>query len=281
MVAIDLGSNTIRACKMELLSSGLFECVYSFERIVGSARGLSHTGLATDAMERIRTAVVQLCAEASFGSSIAVATEAFRQAANSAEFFRQIRAEFGIEFNIISGEVEAYLTRLGVENRAKILNLNLKDSLLIDLGGASTEISFGEVSRSFSFGIITALESDKRAEISMAMEFIKQFKFNNIILTSGIPTTVAALKQGLNYANYRADLINGVQIKNTDLNWVANLLKTTPNKDELVGKNRADLIVKGCEILSNLVGFSPCIVIDDGLREGLFIAKKLNLKEIK
>lgn len=281
MISIDLGSNTIRACKMELLSSGLFECVYSFERIVGSARGLSHTGLATDAMERIRTAVAQLCAEASFSSSIAVATEAFRQAANSAEFFRQIRAEFGIEFNIISGEVEAYLTRLGVENRAKILNLNLKDSLLIDLGGASTEISFGEVNRSFSFGIITALESDKRAEISMAIEFIKQFKFDNIILTSGVPTTVVALKQGLNYANYRADLINGVQIKNTDLNWAANLLKTTPNKDELVGKNRADLIVKGCEILSNLVGFSPCIVIDDGLREGLFIAKKLNLKEIK
>ena len=281
MVAIDLGSNTIRACKMELLSSGLFECVYSFERIVGSARGLSHTGLAADAMERIRTAVAQLCAEASFNSSMAVATEAFRQAANSAEFFRQIRAEFGIEFNIISGEVEAYLTRLGVENRAKILNFDLESSLLIDLGGASTEISFGEVSRSFSFGIITALESDKRAEISMAMEFIKQFKFNNIILTSGVPTTVAALKQGLNYASYRADLINGVQIKNTDLNWAANLLKTTPNKDELVGKNRADLIVKGCEILSNLVGFSPCIVIDDGLREGLFIAKKLNLKEIK
>ena len=196
MVAIDLGSNTIRACKMELLSSGLFECVYSFERIVGSARGLSHTGLATDAMERIRTAVAQLCTEASFSSSIAVATEAFRQAANSAEFFRQIRAEFGIEFNIISGEVEAYLTRLGVENRAKILNLNLESSLLIDLGGASTEISFGEVNRSFSFGIITALESDKRAEISMAMEFIKQFKFNNIILTKKLkPTDIYQKKE--------------------------------------------------------------------------------------
>ena len=281
MIAIDLGSNTIRACKMRRLGSGNFECEYSFERIVGSASGLSHTGLATDAMERIRTAVAQLCTEASFSSSIAVATEAFRQASNSSEFFRDIRAEFGIEFNIISSEVEAYLTRLGVENRAKILNLNLKDSLLIDLGGASTEISFGEVSHSFSFGIITALESNKRAEISMAIEFIKQFKFNNIILTSGVPTTVASLKQGLNYTNYRADLINGVQIKNTDLNWAANLLKTTPNKDELVGKNRADLIVKGCEILSNLVGFNPCIVIDDGLREGLFIAKKLNLKEIK
>ncbi|WP_086270126.1 Ppx/GppA phosphatase family protein [Campylobacter devanensis] len=281
MIAIDLGSNTIRACKMRRLGSGNFECEYSFERIVGSARGLSHTGLAADAMERIRTAVAQLCTEASFSSSIAVATEAFRQASNSSEFFRDIRAEFGIEFNIISGEVEAYLTRLGVENRAKILNFDLENSLLIDLGGASTEISFGEVSRSFSFGIITALESNKRAEISMAIEFIKQFKFNNIILTSGVPTTVAALKQGLNYTNYRADLINGVQIKNTDLNWAANLLKTTPNKDELVGKNRADLIVKGCEILSNLVGFNPCIVIDDGLREGLFITKKLNLKEIK
>lgn len=281
MIAIDLGSNTLRACKMERLSSGEFECVYSFERIVGSARGLSSAGLADEAMERIRIAIGELCMQAKFSSSIAVATEAFRQAVNSAEFFSQIQAEFGIKFNIISGELEADLTRLGVENRARILNLKLDNSLLIDLGGASTEISFGEVSRSFSFGIITALESDKRAEISMAMEFMRKFKFNNIILTSGVPTTIAGLKQGLNYANYRADLINGVQIKNTDLNWAINLLKTAPNKDELVGKNRADLIVKGCEILLNLIGLSPCIVIDDGLREGLFIAKKLNLKEIK
>lgn len=281
MIAIDLGSNTLRACKMECLSSGEFECVYSFERIVGSARGLSSAGLADEAMERIRIAIGELCMQAKFSSSIAVATEAFRQAVNSAEFFNQIRSEFGIKFNIIDGELEADLTLLGVENRAKILGIGLESSLLIDLGGASTEISFGKANRSFSFGIITALQSNKSAQIAAAKEFIGEFEFKNIILTSGVPTTVAALKKGLNYANYRADLINGMQISRDDLKWVANLLKTTPNKDELVGKNRADLIVKGCEILLNLIGLSPCIVIDDGLREGLFIAKKLNLKEIK
>ena len=36
MIGIDLGSNTLRACKMK--QNG--ELIWSFERIVGSARGM-------------------------------------------------------------------------------------------------------------------------------------------------------------------------------------------------------------------------------------------------
>lgn len=281
MIAIDLGSNTIRACKMRRLGSGNFECEYSFERIVGSARGLGSKGLANDAMDRIRLAIGELVSEAKFDSSVAVATQAFREAANSSEFFRDIRDKFGIEFKIISGELEAFLTRVGVENRAKILSLNIGNSLLIDLGGASTEISFGDFSRSFEFGIITALQSDKSALIEEAKRYICEFECDNIILTSGVPTTALAIKRGINYENYNAKMINGKKISKDDLIYVANLLKTATNKDELVGKNRADLIVKGCEILLDILPNKSCIVIDDGLREGLFIAKELNLKELK
>ncbi|TWO13830.1 phosphatase [Campylobacter lanienae] len=281
MIAIDLGSNTIRACKMRRLGSGNFECEYSFERIVGSARGLGSKGLANDAMDRIRLAIGELVSEAKFDSSVAVATQAFREAANSSEFFRDIRDKFGIEFKIISGELEAFLTRVGVENRAKILSLNIGNSLLIDLGGASTEISFGDFSRSFEFGIITALQSDKSALIEEAKRYIGEFECDNIILTSGVPTTALAIKRGINYENYNAKMINGKKISKDDLIYVANLLKTATNKDELVGKNRADLIVKGCEILLDILPNKSCIVIDDGLREGLFIAKELNLKELK
>ncbi|MEE3744635.1 Ppx/GppA phosphatase family protein [Campylobacter porcelli] len=281
MIAIDLGSNTIRACKMRLLDSGNFECEYSFERIVGSARGLNHKGLADDAMSRIRAAISELVSEAKFNSSTAVATEAFRKAANSDEFFARIYDDFGIKFKIISGEYEAFLTRLGVSNRAKILGLKIDNSVLIDLGGASTEISFGDDSKSFDFGIITAIESDKSGTISQAKSFMDKFKFNSIILTSGVPTTVACLKYGLNYYNYNANLVNGTRLDRSDFINTINLLKTAFNKDELVGKNRADLIVKGCEILLEFVGNSTCVAIDDGLREGLFIANQLNLKEKK
>ena len=281
MIAIDLGSNTIRACKMRRLGSGNFECEYSFERIVGSARGLGSKGLANDAMDRIRLAIGELVSEAKFNSSIAVATQAFREAANSSEFFRDIRDKFGIEFKIISGELEAFLTRVGVENRAKILSLNIGNSLLIDLGGASTEISFRDLGRSFEFGIITALQSDKSALIEEAKRYIAGFECDNVILTSGVPTTALAIKRGMNYENYNAKMINGAKIDKDDLIYVANLLKTATNKDELVGKNRADLVVKGCEILLDILPNKSCIVIDDGLREGVFIAKELNLKELK
>ena len=67
--------------------------------------------------------------------TIAVATAAIRNAANGAELVARVAEETGIQLHIISGNTEAYISYLGVIN-----TLNVRDGIIFDLGGGSTEL---------------------------------------------------------------------------------------------------------------------------------------------
>lgn len=304
ILGIDLGSNTLRACIMDKSANIIFD----FERIVGSARNLSEQGLANDAMMRIKSAIKELKSELKewlenkgIKTNVhyyAAATQAFRISANAAEFFKQIKDEFDIDFSIISAELEAHLTRQGVARRAKILNLDIKDALFIDLGGASTEISSFDEAKSYAFGIVRFNElalknidilkafKDKNAQNSellkaknVAKECVKDAKiyansFKNTscaILTSGVPTSVAAVLRGMNYANYDAKGINGARLSLDDFSKAAKIIANAPNPALLVGQGRAELVLAGIVLLQELLSEIrvPLVIIDDGLREGI------------
>lgn len=333
-LGIDLGSNTLRACIINQEAKILF----NFERIVGSARALSENGLADDAKIRIKEALNELISELkfwlnsyfkntskNFTQNLKIftqkttpiyyyggATQAFRISKNAKEFFREIKNELKISFNIISAKSEAELTRRGVANRAKILGLNIDEALFIDLGGASTEISSFKRSKSFDFGIVRFNEialfnidlfkafSSKNAQntellraknlakkcVMKAKNYAKSFKPSCIILTSGVPTSAAAVLSGINYANYDATLINGMALSLNDLNEAAKIIASANSHELLVGQNRASLVLGGILLLNELlIDFCvPFIVIDDGLREGISLAIKeriLKRKKLK
>lgn len=286
MICIDLGSNTLRACKM----NENLEVVDSFEKIVGSARGLSQSGLANQAMDRIENALDELIKHFDFSNGyFAGATQAFRISPNAKDFFNRIKEKFGIEFDIIDGVSEAKFTKLGILNRAEKLGLDTDFALSIDLGGASTEISFGDKFESFSFGIVRFSEkcnadigkfNDFADDTTIkAREFMREFDFNSVILTSGVPTSVAALILGMNYYNYQAKLINGYVLKFDDFTKVHNMILSSKEPEILVGKNRVDILLAGIYLLKSLLkGVNcPLVVIDDGLREGLGIACHKNI----
>lgn len=333
-LGIDLGSNTLRACIINQEAKNLF----NFERIVGSARALSKNGLANDAKIRIKEALNELISELKFWLDsyfkntsknsmqdknlknftqkttpiyyYGGATQAFRISKNAKEFFREIKNELKISFNIISAKNEAELTRNGVASRAKILGLNIDGALFIDLGGASTEISSFKRSKSFDFGIVRFNEialsdvdlfkafSSKNPQntellraktlakkcVMKAKNYAKSFKPSCIILTSGVPTSAAAVLAGINYANYDATLINGVALSLNDLNKAAKIIASAHLPELLVGQNRASLVLGGILLLNELlIDFCvPFIVIDDGLREGISLAiKERTLKRKK
>lgn len=289
VLGIDLGSNTIRILVMD----ENFSIVKESERIVGSARGLSAGGdLSVEAMERIFTTLREFEREFDFGlDSICVATEAFRMARNSGEFFDRIRSEFGLDFRIINGEDEAKFIRMAVINRVEKLKIKAQNPLIIDLGGASTEISNDEFFRSFKFGIVRFFnefknenEMNENADLitKEAREFINSLAFDSVILTSGVPTTLASLELGVSYASYDANLINGRILKYEKFSEiykkVANFTKEKVVK--MVGENRQDLILAGLILLNSLMfdlKKRDFIVIDDGLREGICIARYRNL----
>ena len=290
-LGIDLGSNTLRG----VLMNKKFEILKSSEFIVGSARNLQPGGnLDKEATKRIQEALKKMDEIFKFENCknlVCVATEAFRMAKNSDEFFNEIKNKFGLNFKIIDGKDEAKFVRLGILNRLKILNIISQNPLCIDLGGASTEISDNNNSQSFKFGIVRfcnefgEFKNLKNANLlsKNAREFIKNLKFDKIVLTSGVPTTLISLRKNLTYENYDSQKINGEILKFDEFDfWLDEIQKMSENEVvEKLGENRKDLMIAGIMLLKSLLydlSKYDFIVVDDGLREGVCIDYISNLQ---
>ena len=234
MVSIDLGSNTIRGIEVNCAT---LKKVAEYEKIVKTADKLYETGHISDkAVDRIINAIDTMRQRLDFKSGVvAVTTEAIRRAKNSLEVLESIKEATGIDFQIIDGKKEAYYTLLAVVSRLEKLNFKTKDFVLADIGGGSTELIFFNDNRvnvkSFPIGIVTIAQKYKTKEniienLPSEMDEIKVFidgyykvakKPDMFISTAGTPTTVAAMKLGMNYKTYDADRINGVYLQKDDL----------------------------------------------------------------
>ena len=301
MIAIDLGSNTLRVIQLDC-QSGVFGA--TFEKIVKTADGLVRTGvISLEAVERVIDAISEAKKKIDFSADKihAVTTEAIRRASNSQTVLAQIKRETGISFEVISGEKEAALTLLAVEHRLKLLGRGEKDRdlssfVLIDIGGGSTELVFRypdqTVTQSFPIGIVMVAQQYETLEridaaLPELMEEMKQFAQNVVlrhgtldtfVATAGTPTTVAAMKSGQNYATYDPALINGTFLDVQELDHYLKVLLAMPfeEREITVGVGRSDLIAAGILIFRQLfvlLRMKECIVIDDSLREGLALEK--------
>ena len=301
MIAIDLGSNTLRVIQLDC-QTGVFGA--TFEKIVKTADGLVQTGvIGSEAVERVIDAISEAKKSIDFSADKihAVTTEAIRRASNSEAVLAQIKRETGILFEVISGEKEAALTLLAVEHRLKHLGREEEDRdfssfVLIDIGGGSTELIFRypdqTITQSFPVGIVTVAQQYETLErigaaLPALMEEMKQFAqsvvlrygaLDAFVATAGTPTTVAAMKLGQNYATYDPALINGTFLDVQELDHYLKVLLAMPfeEREMTVGVGRSDLIAAGILIfrqLFTLLQMKECIVIDDSLREGLALEK--------
>ncbi len=300
MIAIDLGSNTFRAIEIDCES---LEPVAEYEKIVRTADGLQATGrISPEAVARIVAAANEAKKRLDFSQGVtAVTTEAVRQATNGAEVLREIEKQTGLKFRILSGEEEARYTLLAVKTRLEKLGMKSDAFVLADIGGGSTEIVFfreGRVlAKSFSIGIVTiaqrfgSLEAIEKG-LDEVMDPLRRwvmarraegFETSRFVATAGTPTTVAAMKLGMNYATYDAKRINGTKLVKEDLERQLRRLLALDEtaRQELVGVGREDLIAAGILILEKLYDIfetTEAIVVDDGLREGIAIAECRGLK---
>jgi len=294
VLAIDLGSNTLRVLAYDCEKE---ERVWEFEKVVKTADGLAKFGVINEkALERVIAALKEAQAQIDFTSHtiIAVTTEAVRRASNAEEVLKKIAEETDVYFEIISGDEEARLTLLAVKHRLKKLHHTSESFVLVDIGGGSTELifSYGNevISKSFPIGIVTIAQSyehlDKIEEALFtemhdmhtfcAEVYAKKEKPDIFVATAGTPTTVAAMKLGLNYETYNPDKINGTTLQKEELDFYLKKLLNMPfeEREIAVGTGRSDLITAGILIykqLYTLLAFESCMVIDDGLREGVVI----------
>jgi exopolyphosphatase/guanosine-5'-triphosphate,3'-diphosphate pyrophosphatase len=289
MVAIDLGSNTIRILEYDCVSK---TAIKEYEKIVKTADNLINDNkISNEAVERIINAIKEAKEKINFNNIKAVTTQALRVAKNQKEVIEKIKNETGIEFQVISPEEEAYYSAFAASVCLKNNNIQYKNILLVDIGGGSTELSIANkkelITESFEIGIVTisqkyrsidALEYGIRQDTKAFKEFInfitQTYRPDIFVASSGTPTTIASLKIGLDYNSYDPKKVNGVEVTTKDLDeWMAKLLKMDmKHREKLVGIGRGDLIVSGIMIFKEifrLSGFEKCIVCDMGVREGV------------
>jgi len=292
MIAIDLGSNSLRILAYDCTNQVE---IYGVMATVKTADGLVKYGsVSKEAIDRIVCAINEAKEKIDFSSHEirAVTTEALRQANNVQEVLLSIEKQTGISFDVISADEEARLTLFAVSNRLKKLHCRTDSLVLVDIGGGSTEITFEyqneRISKSFPIGIVTisqqydTLENIEKAlssrMLSMQMFCTKMAatkgKPQTFVATAGTPTTIAAMKLGFDYASYDAKKINGTLLTYDELDiYLQKLLRMTDKERAItVGTGRSDLIMAGILIFKELykmLDFDKCVVVDDGLREGV------------
>ena len=293
IIAIDLGSNSLRILKMNCETK---ERLGEFHRTVKTADGLATTGeINIEALTRVVDALNVAKDELDFSDAKvkAVTTEAIRQAKNGDEILKSIEEKTGISFEVIDGVAEAKYALAATQNRLKLLGKEPKSFMMVDIGGGSTEMMFhyGEeksFSKSFQVGIVTVTQKFKGLrEVAEAIpvlmnpmkhyynEVVSQYgEVELFIATAGTPTTIAAMKHGMEYETYDAQKIHGTILSQKELvEKLMALIEMTPEKRvKTVGVGRDDLIASGVLIYDELYtisGFKESMVIDDGIREGV------------
>ena len=283
LVGVDLGSNSLKISLM----NAQFEVLKTDEFGIQSAFGLKEN-LSNIAKNKIILALEKISKNYDLKNALAVATEAFRVAKDSGEFFKLLNDKFGIKFEVISPLKECELTKLAVYKRCEMLGTSASNLAIVDLGGASCEIVLDEKFKSFKFGIIKVfndfldlenIEKNSKFITKEANKFLKNLKPKNIVLNSTISKKLLNLKQ--NYKNSK--ILEFDDFKKLILN--NNIKSHLKNSDGQAMDNQilseTNLLLCGIYLYENILkDFDNFIIIDYGLKEGVIIEKILKKENL-
>jgi exopolyphosphatase/guanosine-5'-triphosphate,3'-diphosphate pyrophosphatase len=230
---------------------------------------------------------------------ICVATSQARDAQNSEEFFARVTQVTGFCFQILTGDAEAAASFRG----ALLPGMDPDQSVVIDIGGGSTEIVSAQGGQSLNIGAVRFTEQffksdpvtpvtdeefwacqeaiDQAIHASMkagAMKkILKSAGTQSLIAVAGTATTLAAWY--LQMQAFQADRIDGLVLQRGDVHRAVEEFKwrSTTERKLLPGVDplRADVILAGALILwrvLEILNFSSCVVSTRGLRYGVLLS---------
>lgn len=142
--AVDLGSNSFRVEIGRVEGERILTQSY-WKETVRLAGGFDKSGALTPEIQARALAALARFHERLAGLPAehvrAVGTQALRVATNSAEFLKKAEATLGYPIDILTGHEEA---RLVFKGCARTLPSSTKRRLVVDIGGASTELIIGQ-----------------------------------------------------------------------------------------------------------------------------------------
>jgi exopolyphosphatase/guanosine-5'-triphosphate,3'-diphosphate pyrophosphatase len=293
VTAIDLGSNSFRVVQYDYENNHI---INEYHEVVGMAQGLAKSGkISKEAQQRVLHAIQTAAKQLSFepSAAVCVTTAAMRMASNSQEVLKNFQEQTGAKFKIIDAQTEAQLILLAIKYALKRENIQSDKFIILDIGGGSTELVIhtnGEsVVQSFPFGIVTLtqkhadVQAVKKELICIKQQLQAYIQGLNINLdehlfvsTAGTPTTVAAVKLGLDAYAYDKNRVNGSIVEYKDLEIILKRFENEPLEKltKLVGSGRVEFIEVGILIFKmvfEVLNKNKTTVFDDGLREGVAI----------
>lgn len=271
--AIDIGTNSVRLLVARWQDGRIIPLVKDLQT-TRLGQGVHHTGrLAPEAVARTLEAVramVGIAKERQADEIMAVATSAVRDAANGPEFIQQCQEEIGITVHILPGTDEARLSFNGaVQGRTSEGEL-----VVIDIGGGSTELAFGqekELRQALSLNIgAVRLKDIFPASVNGVLDNIPEIlryitgvikmlppltQPDAVTGVGGTITSLAAIAQQL--LSYDREKVQGYFLSTRCVNQLLTALAamTLVDRQKVAGlqPERADIIVYGVAILSALL----------------------------
>lgn len=279
---IDIGSNSVRLLIGEV-ADGRVNAHYQDLRITrlgdtkvggrlseqGKAKTLAAMREFAEAMERF--GVVE--------QPIVAATSAVREAADGADFAREVKEAMGWDLRILSGEQEAACSYAGAAS------VGQENSVVIDVGGGSTEIicraADGEViGKSVRVGAVRLFsgevaQEDLRATLRPLLAVVPKGQ-HDFVSVGGTITMLAAMKLGL--TEYSREAVSGYRMTVDMLADLLAELAPLSAAERLVRypmmSGREDIIIAGLQIyleLADLLAAEEFIASDAGLLDGLLL----------
>ncbi|HEY4275354.1 MAG TPA: Ppx/GppA phosphatase family protein [Rhizomicrobium sp.] len=302
LAVLDLGTNNCRLLIARPAPPDSFRVVDSFSRIVRLGEGVGETGLLSEAAIDRTIAALKICAQRIARHRVrhvrAIATQAARQAGNTAKLIARARQEAGIELHVISPEDEADLAALGC---APLIGRKYKGALIFDIGGGSTEIVWQHktarglekrFAASLPVGVVNLAEDYADAARNRAgfetMRAAMRERFapfaeqtqgfdpagEHLLGTSGTVTTLAAI--ALKLPRYIRAKVDGSWHETPKLLSVVDRISRmdVPALAGVgaIGPERADLMLAGSAIFTAICALWPSAMLrvaDRGLREGM------------
>ncbi|MCC5914479.1 MAG: Ppx/GppA family phosphatase [Balneolaceae bacterium] len=299
--SIDIGTNSVLLLVAEL-TNGRLRVVDERQRIPRLGRGVDKDRtLQEESRKRVLEALsdYRSILDSEYpglsGDTIVTATSAVRDAANRDQFLKEIKESTGWEVKLLSGEEEAQTTFRGA---LSVLSQTESSSLIIDIGGGSTEFVNGDraelkTARSLDMGSVrfserfipnqppeTGSVEALRSEVNrMLRDLIIPAEPFRMIGVAGTVTSIAAIEMGLK--EYRASEINGYHLSlRTIQEKITEFLMITSEEIEerypIFLKGRGDVILAGLLILEESMkwaGAEEIVVSTGGIRHGILLVE--------
>jgi exopolyphosphatase/guanosine-5'-triphosphate,3'-diphosphate pyrophosphatase len=276
VAAIDQGTNTTRLIVGDVEDTRIEE-LHRESRITRLGEGVDARGKLLPApLARVRNVLsdYRRTAEA-FGAerTLLVATSAVRDAENGEAFLGEIEWSYGFVTRLLSGEEEAELARRGVGELGAA-------TMLVDIGGGSTELVLGDFHTSLPMGSVRFTErhhDDTEASIAAVRALLPALEPEDAVGVASTITTLAALDLGL--AEYDRERVHGHVLMRAGAVHQLERLAAMPLDERrrvpALEPERAPVIVAGAAILVGILdayGLDAIRVSERDLLDGAALA---------